>query len=118
GTLECRGRYPPAPHAASVSRDDAIDACIELFASAIAKRPPTDDAFAVPISGGRDSRHILLELHRTGHRPATCISLSDQPPDLSRDAVVAAALCKALNFNHVIVDPQPEPAASMRWNRE
>ncbi len=69
GKLECHGRYPQAPNTTKLSRDEAIDRYIDLFSHAMAKRTPGSDAFAIPISGGRDSRHILLELHRTGSNP-------------------------------------------------
>ena len=106
GKLECRGRYPHTPNATSISRDEAIDRYIDLFAKAMAKRAPASDAFAVPISGGRDSRHILLELHRTGFEPKACVSALDNPPDPNEDPRVAAALCRELQFEHVIVDQQ------------
>ena len=104
GILECRGRYPRTPGAATLSRDEAIDGYIDLFAKAMAKRTPDSDAFAVPISGGRDSRHILLELHRTGYRPKVCVSANDNPPDPNQDPEIAALLCKELQFDHVIID--------------
>jgi len=46
--------------------DDAVDRYAALFAQAIARRLPGSNRFTVPISGGRDSRHILLELARQG----------------------------------------------------
>ncbi|MGH8232858.1 MAG: hypothetical protein ACREPU_01490 [Rhodanobacteraceae bacterium] len=104
GELVCHGRYPPAATASKMPRDDAIDRYIELFARAMAKRAPRSEMFAVPLSGGRDSRHILLELHRMGLQPAACVSAMDNPPDPNEDPEIAAALCKELGFRPVVVD--------------
>lgn len=106
GKLQCEGRYPPVPNAAAISRDDAIDRYIDLFAKAMARRVPTTGASALPISGGRDSRHILLELHRTGFEPSVCVSVLDHPPDPNEDPEIAAALCGKLGFELVVVDQQ------------
>lgn len=117
--FECRGRYPATPRASPISRDEAIDRYIDLFARAMARRAPPARSFAVPISGGRDSRHILLELHRTGYEPAACVSALDHPPDPNEDPKIAAVLCKELRFNHVVVDQRLSPfAAQIRKNLE
>lgn len=117
--FECRARYPATPRVSSVSRDDAIDEYIDLFARAMAKRAPAPRTCAVPISGGRDSRHILLELHRTGHEPAVCVSALDNPPDPNEDPRIAALLCRELGFNFAVVDQQLSPFdAQLRKNRE
>lgn len=119
GKLECRGRYPATPVAATLSRDEAIDRYIDLFARAMAKRAPDTENFAVTISGGRDSRHILLELHRTGFRPRVCVTANDNPPDPNQDPEVAALLCNELQFDHVIIDQQlSRLSAERRKNRE
>jgi len=103
GKLICQGRYPPSRRPTVLSRDDAIDTYIDLFARAMARRTPAG-RFAVPISGGRDSRHILLELHRTGFVPTACISVIDNPPDPNEDPRIAAILCKELGFTFATVD--------------
>lgn len=119
GTLECHGRFPRVRKASTLSRDDAIDAYIDHFARAMARRTPGSDAFAVPVSGGRDSRHILLELHRTGLRPAVCVSALDNPPDPNQDPAVAGQLCAALGFGHVVIEQQLSVlSAQVRKNRE
>lgn len=114
GKLECRGRYPAPATPSDVSRDEAIDRYIDLFARAMAKRAPTSNDFAIPVSGGRDSRHILLELHRMGFNPRACVTAMDNPPDPNEDPRVAAILCEALGFRHVIVDQQLSIFAAQR----
>ena len=119
GTLECRGRYPAPAKPSDVSRDEAIDRYIDLFARAMAKRAPTSNDFAIPVSGGRDSRHILLELHRMGFNPRACVTAMDNPPDPNEDPRIAAILCGALGFTHVIVDQRLSIfAAQLRKNVE
>jgi hypothetical protein len=117
--FECRGRYPDIPPASPISRDDAIDAYIDLFARAMAKRQPVPETCGIPVSGGRDSRHILLELQRTGRVPSVCVSALDHPPDPNEDPRIAATLCEALRFRHVIVEQQLSPfRAELRKNME
>lgn len=119
GKLECRGRYPPTPAATQASRDDAIDTYLALFAQAMEKRTAVSENFAVPVSGGRDCRHILLELHRTGHQPALCVAARDNPPDPNQDPEIARLLCHELGFRHVVIDQQLSLlAAQLRKNRE
>jgi len=119
GKLACHGRYPPTPKATQASRDDAIDAYIALFARSMEKRAPEPGNFAVPVSGGRDCRHILLELHRTGRPPALCVSARDNPPYPNQDPEIARLLCRELGFRHVVIDQQLSLlAAQLRKNRE
>jgi hypothetical protein len=117
--FECRGRCPDIPPALTISRDDAIDAYIDLFAHAMAKRRPVPETCGIPVSGGRDSRHILLELQRTGCVPSVCVSALDHPPDPNEDPRIAATLCEALGFRHVIVEQKLSPfRAELRKNME
>ncbi len=88
-----------------VSRTEAMDGYIDLFRAAIARRPPTGERCAVPLSGGRDSRHILLELVRQGFRPTECITSRELPPRGNVDVAPAAELCARLGLNHVVVSP-------------
>lgn len=119
GELKCYGRYPKTPGASEISRDDAIDQYIGLFASAMAKRTPTPGKFAVPVSGGRDSRHILLELHRMGIEPDVCISARDNPPDPNQDPEIGRLLCNKLGFRHTVIDQQLSVmSAEIRKNQE
>ncbi|WEN15367.1 hypothetical protein PY254_01415 [Rhodanobacter sp. AS-Z3] len=119
GRLECRGQYPSVIQTTTLSRDDAIDRYIELFAQSMARRAPGAGASVVPISGGRDSRHILLELHRSGLEPSLCVSALDNPPDPNEDPKVAAALCRELGFKYTVVNQQLSLlSAELRKNSE
>lgn len=88
------------------SRDDAIDEFNRLFAKAIERRLGFGE-FVVPISGGQDSRQILLELDRQGMHPHHCVTASAIPPKLT-DVAPAQELCRAVGVSH-LVTPRAAP---------
>lgn len=102
------GDYSLGRQDSTISRDDAIEKYIVLFRQSIERRPPPSKHFAVPISGGRDSRHILLELLHQGHRPERCVTIKHYPPRSNEDARVAAEVTRELGLPHVLLD-QKEP---------
>jgi hypothetical protein len=104
GRLHVSGGYQFAK-AQRVSRESAIESYVSLFRVAMDRRLPADDDFAVPLSGGRDSRHILLELCDRKRPPRYCISGRRYPPASGEDERVAALVAGALGVKHVIVDP-------------
>ena len=106
GRLRIEGGFRISPPQ-RLGRAAAIDAYIELFRTAMRRRSPGDDAFTVPLSGGRDSRHILLELCEMGHRPAFTITARYfAPGDTSHGEVeIAEKLATALGVPHVVVGP-------------
>lgn len=89
---------------AGASFDDTVDRYVALFAQAIARRLPDSDAFAVPISGGRDSRHILLELAKQGHVPQSCLTVKYRPPATNEDTRIARLLTQRLGIRHVEIE--------------
>ena len=54
----------------------------------------------VPLSGGRDSRHILLELHAQ-QQTLSCVTVKHQPPKSNEDFHVAALLARHLALPHI-----------------
>jgi len=112
------GGYASAIVAGSIGRDDAIDAYIALFRQAIARRPPPTRNFILPLSGGRDSRHVLFELLHQGWRPEQCVTTMHYPPRANEDARVAAALARELDLPHVLLEQTESPfSAEYRKNR-
>jgi asparagine synthase (glutamine-hydrolysing) len=97
-----------------ISRTEAVGAYAELFRQAVRKRKAHGKA-VVPLSGGRDSRHILLELCELGRRPAFCLTADRYGPG-SDDVEVARALTQELGLKHVVLPRLPRLAAELRKN--
>jgi hypothetical protein len=99
-----------------VSRNEARDGFIDLFRTAIARRLPTAPA-VMPLSGGRDSRHILLALRDAGYAPRACVTVRHFPPRANDDELIARELCALLGIEHqVLVQPRDRAAVERRKN--
>jgi hypothetical protein len=94
-----------------ITRQAAVDGFIDLFRTAIKRRLPRASV-VIPLSGGRDSRHILLELRAAGHAPAACVTVRHFPPRANDDEVVARELCETLGIEHRVLD-QPRNRAGL-----
>ncbi len=105
GKLEVSGGYSWGKPL-EISRDDAIDSYISLFREAVRRRVTTQGTAVVPLSGGRDSRHILFELTALRHDPDFCITHRYYPPRPDDDVAVAAEVARALGLEHRIVPQQ------------
>lgn len=93
GHLTVEG-YRTQPKEQALSRKNAVEAYIEAFRDAMRRRPPKGTC-ALPLSGGRDSRLILLELARSGHPPDLCMTrprLSNNDEDIARKLTAAAGV--------------------------
>lgn len=99
----------------TISLDEAVAVYKELFREAIRRRSPPSDAFAVPLSGGRDSRHILLELCELGHTPRFCITSRYFTTIVTPDVEIASAVAKALGVRHLVVDPDISEFKGELW---
>jgi asparagine synthase (glutamine-hydrolysing) len=102
--------------AAAIGRIEALDGYIELFRQSMRRRAPQRGDVAVPLSGGRDSRHILLELHEQGHRPELCVTARLYPPWNDEDARVAASVAAALGLPHVVLEQGERFDAELQKN--
>ncbi len=100
GTLAMREKtqHPPAVFAGN--RDEAVDEYIRLFSSAISTRL-TPQIGRLTLSGGRDSRHILLELHRQGALPHDVVTLRRRN---STDDIAAADLAERLGLRCIVAE--------------
>jgi len=65
------------PQHQNLSRKAAIDGYGELFRQAVQRRSSKEVRFGLPLSGGRDSRHILLELNALGCKSEVCFTNHD-----------------------------------------
>ena len=91
---------PPRPAPQSPSRDEIIERYGQLFTRAVEASLGGEQA-AVPLSGGRDSRHILLALNAAGEPPVTTVTVQHYPPRRNEDARVAALVAAAAGVPHV-----------------
>lgn len=102
GRLQVTGGMWRAVHR-DIERSAAIDGYIDLFAQAIRRRSPSGP-FDHPLSGGRDSRHILLELLRQGYVPRHCVTMRHFPPRPNTDLEIAWELTRATGIPHLTVE--------------
>lgn len=86
-----------------ISRQQAIETYAELFQKAVEKTLPADHNFAVPLSGGRDSRHILLALNKANYLPDACLTIIHPPPRPNEDAEIAKLLCDSMQIPHILI---------------
>ena len=105
GSLELRGGYEFRKPLWGISRRDAMDTYRDLFRKSMERRRPRSANFAVPLSGGRDSRHILFELCQTGFRPGVCITALQYPDD----ARVAGIVSRELGIEHAVIAQERDP---------
>lgn len=101
GQLSASDSFPQPKSGLSLSRKAAIDAYIDLFKSAIQRRASEGRESAVLLSGGRDSRHILLQLVGLGFNPSACHTVQ-LPVGETMESTIAAALAEQSNIPHKI----------------
>lgn len=87
----------------SIKRDAAISRYAGLFRAAIAKDTIDPARTIVPLSAGRDSRHILLALHAAGKPPSACVTVWPAPPQSIEDLTVARVVATAVGVPHVAI---------------
>ncbi|MGH9754063.1 MAG: hypothetical protein ACREA2_14900 [Blastocatellia bacterium] len=118
GRLKVSGQIT-VPKMQTLSRDSAIDSYIALFQASVARRLPNKSMAVVPLSGGRDSRHITLELCRQGVRPNFCLTADCYPGLVIKNEIQPASLiCQALGLEQMVVrQTKPRITAEARKNR-
>lgn len=84
-----------------MTRDEAIDRYIDLFTQAVARCCQTKTFIA--LSGGRDSRHILLELERQGAKPARAFTVAI--PGRQRELEITQALAARVGVPLTVLKP-------------
>ena len=116
GKLEIEGGIPPAPPASSLTRDQAIEAFIELPRAAMRSFLASwDGPIAMPLSGGRDSRHALLEMLHQGRRPETCLTFHHGGRAYNGEVKAARAITERAGVHHSILGkPRPRLRDTLR----
>jgi asparagine synthetase B (glutamine-hydrolysing) len=94
------GRPEPAPRNSTTGT--AVDDYIDLFRSAISRRLPMGRS-AVPLSGGLDSRHIVLELVRQGQPPDFVATVGAPTGRMGNEVHCAAEVARTLGLRHVLL---------------
>lgn len=94
-----------------LARDQAMDAYVELFRQAIRRQSPAG-RFVVPLSGGRDSRHILLALLEAGHRPDHLVTTHYRSPRSREDVRLATVVAEELGLDHTVLPQSDLPVVA------
>lgn len=93
------------PKLSHLSRDRAIKNYGEVFQTAIEKYVLLGkEKIGLPLSGGRDSRHILLALFHAGVKPHSCLTMKHIPPKTDEDTRIAAKVSSALGAEHITIE--------------
>jgi hypothetical protein len=98
-----------------ITRSEAIETYAQMFRAAIARRLPRSGDFALPLSGGRDSRHILFELCAAGCRPRYCVTTSKYGAG-TNDVEIARLLAQSFGLEHIVVGQHSRFEAELRKN--
>ena len=87
-----------------ISRSEAIDGYIDLFRQSISRTIKAwDGPIISPLSGGRDSRHIMVELAHQGHKPDACITFQHGGDAWNSEVKAARAICEAVGVRHDVL---------------
>jgi hypothetical protein len=96
--------------------DSALPRYVELFEYAVARRARLGVG-RLPVSGGRDSRHLFLELLRQGTPPPAVLT-QDRP--VNNDFAIAQRLASRAGIPHIAIAPLRDGIAEElqknRWN--
>lgn len=98
GRLVVSGRAVEPPEPARCSRRQALDRYVAAFRRAVERRDPGAGPFAVGLSGGRDSRHLVVELARMGRPPSAAFTWGPYGRMACDDVTTAARVAGALGL--------------------
>lgn len=111
--VSVRSANPSRPQ--PLSRASIVDGYVTLFVQAVRRRLPRDDQRVnVPLSGGRDSRHLLFELARAGTRSIETVTIRQYPPNGDDDARVAPIVASAMGVSNVVLPLDASVVAAER----
>lgn len=101
-----------------ITRGEAIATFADLLRQAIRRRASPDIPYVLPLSGGRDSRSIFLELMQLGCRPRVCVTNHDFPPYRTQNIEVARELARRFDLPHrSLGQPASRLSAELGKNR-
>lgn len=95
---------PPMPREQALTRAQAVEAFIELPRASIRRFLASwDGPVVLPLSGGRDSRHILLEMAHQGRKPDTCATFHQGGRRLDGEVQAARAVAGRAGVRHALL---------------
>lgn len=95
--------------ASQLSRQQAVIEYGQRFQEVVESMlPDSSDRMCVPLSAGRDSRHILYALVRAGRLPQMVVTAMSAPPRPSTDARIASQITAALRLPHTVLSQSPD----------
>jgi hypothetical protein len=96
---------PVTPPERRIDRAGAVEGFIDLPRASLRRISDAwDDDFVLPLSGGRDSRHILLGLHHIGRPPRECVTFQYTSRELNAESQAARALCQSTATAHRVLN--------------
>lgn len=92
------------PQEEALTRDQAVEAFIELPRASLRRfLAAWEGPVVLPLSGGRDSRHILLELAHQGRKPDTCVTFHVGGRYLDKEVLAARAVAERVSVRHTLL---------------
>ena len=93
----------------NVSRDTAVDGIIEMTRASLQNvAASASEELILPLSGGRDSRHILLGLKHLGAPPMAAVTYQHCGAIFHSETRAARAICERVGLRHeVLGHPRP-----------
>jgi len=95
GKATVTGGYPVWGQSQDLSQEQAAEGYFEFFRSAVRRVSPGSKRVTLPLSGGLDSRHILLELISQGRAPYGLVTADLYPSRSGEDYRIAPLLAQA-----------------------
>ncbi|MCZ4351250.1 hypothetical protein O4H61_01860 [Roseovarius aestuarii] len=104
------------PRAQTISREGAVTGMTELFRQAMQRiLSAWDGPMTLPLSGGYDSRHTLLEMLHQGRQPDRCVTFHHNGAALNTEALAARAVASRAGLRHDILGyARPRLADALR----
>lgn len=94
----------PTPRTNGLTRAQAVEAFVDMPRQIIRRfLSAWDGEIAMPLSGGRDSRHILLEMVGQGRKPQTCLTFHHGGKALNAEVKAARAVSERAGVRHTIL---------------
>ncbi len=103
GSLTVTGEVEIPPET-RLNRKQAIEGFAELFRESTRRAIAScTDKYICPLSGGRDSRHIVLEMKAQNKLPERCITYNYSVGALDAEATSAKMVADAIGAKHEII---------------